>query len=176
MASCFWSGLLWIGQKQSWVALWIAHQDRRCGEQKAKGGETLPERSWRDGGMPNSSLRIADRSLAVASSFTAGEVLAVCRRFVYPPCGKLSCHIKLGDHLDTELGYVAAYRTLLALKTNETFQMDAPDIFSGLDLSTLETVQDHVQAVCRKLADAGRLVVKDSRYAFTVLPADSAVE
>jgi len=113
--------------------------------------------------MSNSSLKMAGRSLPTVPCFTAGEVLAVCRKFVYPPCKKLSCFIKLGDHLDSALGYFEVNRTLLALKTNETFQMETPDIFSGLDLVTLETVQDHVQAVCKKLANAGRLIELDRR-------------
>jgi len=113
--------------------------------------------------MSNSSLKMAGRSLPAAPCFTAGEVLAVCRKFVYPPCKKLSCYIKLGDHLDSELGYFDVNRTLLALKTNETFQIETPDVFSGSDLASLKTVQDHVQAVCKRLANMGRLMESDSR-------------
>jgi hypothetical protein len=97
------------------------------------------------------------------AQFDANDVLGLCKRYVYPPCKKLGGHITLQDRLAADLGYVGSSASLLALRTNEAFQMDPSDGFSSMDLVNVETVQDHVVEVCRKLARKGRLLTKETR-------------
>ena len=98
------------------------------------------------------------QSSRVATCFSAVEVLAICKRFVYPPCKKLSDLVQLEDLLASDLGYVDKGTGLLALKTNEAFQMRGLQNFSILDFCVLQTVQDHVLAICTKLARMRRLI------------------
>ena len=94
----------------------------------------------------------------LANRLSASEVFGVCKRFVYPPCKKLAGSVRLTDRLVADLGYIGDSTALLALKTNQAFQMAGPESFTSLDFCVLHTVQDHVVAVCTKLARAGRLV------------------
>jgi hypothetical protein len=90
--------------------------------------------------------------------FSSQEVLGVCQRFVYPPCNKHAGSIRLTDSLTADLGYGGEAARLLALKTNQTFQMAVPVGFTSIDVSLCHTVEQHVLAICEKLARAGRLI------------------
>ncbi len=89
--------------------------------------------------------------------FSAAEVFATCRRLIYPPCKRRSDSIHLANQLAQDLGYVGDAGCLLALKTNQAFQLGAQDSFSSLDFCLMDTVEDHVFAICTKLARMGRL-------------------
>jgi len=78
--------------------------------------------------------------------------------FVYSPCKKLTGFIELADDLDSDLGFAGDSRNLLACKTNQAFQLEVPDKFTSLEVGMMDTVQDHVCAVCTKLARSGRLI------------------
>jgi len=86
------------------------------------------------------------------------DIFAISKKFVYSPCKKLTGFIELADRLGSDLGFAGDSRNLLAFKTNQVFQMEAPDNFTSLEVAMLDTVQDHVCAVCTKLARSGRLV------------------
>jgi len=101
------------------------------------------------------------RSLRKATRLSPSEILIVCRKFVYSPCKKLTGFIEMADHLDSELGFAGEARSLLAHKTNQAFQLEEADKFTSLEVGLMDTVQDHVCAVCTKLARSGRLIGAD---------------
>jgi hypothetical protein len=93
-----------------------------------------------------------------STRFSPPEVLKICKRFVYPPCKKLSGGIRIHDKLADDLGYFGSSAGILALKTNQYFEFDADDRFSSLDIAVMTTVQDHVFSICKRLHNERRLV------------------
>jgi hypothetical protein len=92
-----------------------------------------------------------------AGSLNTQEVFVICQQLVYPPCKKMADLIVVTDILSSGLGYVGDARRLLAQKTNRVFQLPAEHSFSSLEIEVLDTVEDHLYALCQKLTSAGRL-------------------
>jgi hypothetical protein len=88
--------------------------------------------------------------------FSSHELLSMCQQFVYPPCKKLAGHIAADDRL-RDLGFGGSTACLLALRTNETFQLEFPHQLTSIEVSTLDTVQDHITTIRTKLDQDGRL-------------------
>jgi hypothetical protein len=104
--------------------------------------------------MP-SLLRLTPRG--VSPRFTPCAVLRVCQRFIYPPCNKTVTPVKLSDNLATDLGYTDDKVAFLASKTNRAFQFTGSAGLTTIDLVFARTVEDHVLAICTRLAREGRL-------------------
>lgn len=90
-------------------------------------------------------------------SFSRRQVYMMLREFVYPPCRLEPDEIRMHHNLASDLGYAGNSKRLLAPKANNTFSLQAPNRFTGPEMTGLSTVEEHYRETCAKLSNAGRL-------------------
>lgn len=92
-----------------------------------------------------------------SEKLTRAEVYDRMRRKVYPPCKKSPSTIRMGDEIESDLGYVGNAKRALAAKTNQEFGLVPPNYLTPQEMEQFTYIREHVAATCEKLLAAGRL-------------------
>ncbi|WP_089729615.1 hypothetical protein [Candidatus Thiosymbion oneisti] len=100
---------------------------------------------------------VASLTSLSTTKFTKAQVYYLIKNFVYPPCSKDPDDIRRFHKLVDDLGYVDNTRSILAGKTNNVFNLNSPEKFSGSELMAIDVVGKHIDATIAKLKALGRL-------------------